>query len=94
MVTFFVPRTNVIESDEGYSVEVLGRTGLRYTEFGRTLWLDSEILAGPASLILYTGNIKVEGATETASLDALDRNRIVENVRAAFRFRGIEIQVA
>lgn len=91
MVTFFIPRTNVIESDEGFSVEVLGPTGLRYTEPGRTLWLDSEMLAGPAGLILYSGNMKPEGSAEMISLDDTDRGRIVENVRAAFRFRGFEI---
>ena len=93
MVTFSIPRTNVIESDEGFSVEVLGPTGLRYVELGRTLRLDSEMLAGPAGLILYTGNMKLEGSADVLSLDAADRDRIVENVRAAFRFRGFEIQV-
>jgi len=93
MVTFFIPRTNVIESDEGFSVEVLGPTGLRYTEPGRALWLDSEMLAGPAGLILYSANMKLEGSAEMVTLDAINRNRIVENVRAAFRFRGFEIQV-
>jgi hypothetical protein len=93
MVTFFIPRTNVIESDEGFSVEVLGKTGLRYKEPNRTLWLDSEMLAGPAGLILYSGNMKREGSPETITLGTVDRDRIIENVRAAFRFRGFEIQV-
>lgn len=93
MVTFSIPRTNVIESDDGFSVEVLGPTGLRYVEAGRKLWLNSEILAGPAGLILYSGNMKLEAAAEMIILDVMDRNRIVKNVRAAFRFRGFEIQV-
>jgi hypothetical protein len=41
---FTIPRNNVIESDEGFSVEVLGRTGLLYTEGARSLQIDSEIL--------------------------------------------------
>lgn len=93
MVTFSIPRTNVIESDDGFSVEVLGPTGLRYTERGRVLRLDSEMLAGPAGLILYSNNMKAEGSDDFLSLDAADRFQIVENVRAAFRFRGFEIQV-
>lgn len=92
-MTFSIPRTSVIKSDGGFSVEVLGPTGLRYVEPGRTLWLDSEILAGPAGLILYSGNMKLEGSAKMMTLDALDRNRIVENVRVAFRFWGFEIQV-
>ncbi len=50
---FFIPRTNVVESDEGLSVEVLGRTGLRYVEGDRVLLLDSEVLAGSAGLVVY-----------------------------------------
>lgn len=92
-MTFFIPRPNVIESDEGYSVEVLGPTGLRYVEPDRVLWLDSEMLAGPAGLILYSENMKLEGSEEMIAFDAGERDRIVENVRAAFRFRGFEIQV-
>jgi hypothetical protein len=36
--------------------------------------------------------MKLEGAAEMIILDVMDRNRIVKNVRAAFRFRGFEIQ--
>ncbi len=74
-------------------MEVLGPTGLRYVDPDRTLWLDSEMLAGPAGLILYSGNMKLEGSAEMITLDAVDRDRILENIRAAFRFRGFEIQV-
>jgi len=82
-----IPRQNVIESDEGYSVEVLGRTGLRYIENGKELILDSEVLMGPAGMILLTrqGSIK--------DLSAQDKHRIVENVRAAFKFRGFDIEI-
>lgn len=87
-MTFHIPRPNVIESDEGYSVEVLGATGLTYLEGGRILHLDSEALVGPSGLVLYT---------QTGSFDGLgqeERKRIIENVRAAFKFRGFDIQVA
>jgi hypothetical protein len=87
MVTFAVPRPNVIESDEGYSVEVLGRTGLRYVENGKVLLLESEMLAGLAGLVLFTdqGSIK--------DLNTHDKQRVIEHVRAAFKFRGFDIQI-
>ena len=77
-MTFFIPRTNVVESDEGFSVEVLGPTGLRYTEAGRVLRLDSEMLVGPALLILYSQNMTSESSeTDPADLNPRDRERIV-----------------
>ena len=92
---FFIPRTNVIESDAGYSVEVLGPVGLRYTEGDRTLHIDSEMLAGPSGLIVYSGSIKFGAPTPVQEpIDSKERTRIIENIRAAFRFRGFEIQVA
>jgi hypothetical protein len=93
-VTFFIPRTNVIESDEGYSVEVLGPVGLRYAQDDRVLLVDSEILAGPSGLIVYSASIKLEGSSQAQlHIDAEDRMRIIENIRAAFKFRGFEIEV-
>jgi hypothetical protein len=38
---FSEPAANVIESTEGFSVKVLGRTGMRYTEGTRSVWIDS-----------------------------------------------------
>ena len=93
-MTFFIPRTNVIESDEGFSVEVLGPTGLRYAEGGCVLHLDSEMLVGPALLILYSRNMTIESpGNGPAGLNQEEKERVVENVRAAFRFRGFEIEV-
>ena len=95
MVTFFIPRINVIASDTGYSVEVLGPVGLRYTEGDRILHIDSEMLAGPSGLIVYSASIKVESPAHVQEpIDSRERARLIENIRAAFKFRGFEIQVA
>ena len=80
---FSIPRPNVIESEKGYSVEVLGRTGLRYTDGGRVLHIDSEVLAGPSGIIIYSQSINTEK----------DKAKIIENIQAAFKFRGFDIQV-
>jgi hypothetical protein len=47
------------ESSAGYSVRVLARTGLEYTERGRSVWLDSEVLAKPRAIAIYPGSAKV-----------------------------------
>lgn len=81
-MTFRIPHPNIVESDEGFSVEVLGRTGLRYVEGDRALNVNAEVLAGPSGIMLYS-----------QSVDAADKVRIIENIRAAFKFRGFDIQV-
>ena len=88
---FTIPTVNVIASDDGFSVEVLGRTGVCYAERGKTMTIDSEVLAGPSGLVLYTDSIK--NWDDGESVDNATRQRIVESVRAALRFRGLEIQV-
>ena len=88
---FTIPRTNVVESEEGFSIEVLGRTGIRYLEHGKTMCIDSEVLQGPSGLIMYTDSMTKWNDGE--ALDEPARNKIIANIRAAFRFRGLEIQV-
>ncbi len=91
---FTTPRPNVIDSDEGFSVEVLGPTGLLYREHGKSIRIDSELLAGPAGIVVYRGSI--DGWADDASGQALDpaeRERILDNIRRAFRHRGFEIEV-
>jgi hypothetical protein len=93
---FKIPRVNVIESDEGFSVEVLGHTGLLYVEGEKSIHIDSEMLVsfGPALLALYTRSIKVwDLPNDNEAISDIKRNEIVENIRRAFRFRGFEIKV-
>jgi hypothetical protein len=93
MAAFSIPRVNVIESDEGFSVEVLGQTGLSYSEGTKTLRVDSEVLGpGPRALVVFTNSIKRWDAPhDTKSIDDASKKRIVDNIRRAFEFRGLEI---
>jgi len=91
---FVIPRVNVIQSDEGFSVEVLGRTGLLYTEGSKSLDIDSEVLAGPSGLGIYRNSIKSWNPPHNNEpIDESKRDAIVENIRRAFRFQGLEIAV-
>ena len=91
--TFSSPRPNLITSDSGFSVEVLGRTGLRYTEGDRTMLIDSEVLARHG-LALYSSSLRRwEPPNDSLPIDEDERNRIVENIRQAFMFNGDELVV-
>jgi len=91
---FSIPRPNVVVSDQGFSVEVLGQTGVRYEEEGKTVFVDSEVLAGPSGMIIYPARMAHWDPPHAhEAIDAGARNRIVERIRDAFRFRGLEIEV-
>lgn len=91
---FFTPRLNVIESDEGFSVEVLGPEYVLYVEGPRSLHVDSEFLSSAPALIIYPSSVKRwDPPHSTDLIDKATRERIVENIRRAFRFSGHEIAV-
>lgn len=91
---FFTPRVNVIESDEGFSAEVLGPDRVLYVEGPRSVHIDSEFLMGPSGLVIYPSSIKRwDSPHSTEMIDKATRERIVENIRRAFRFSGHEIAV-
>ncbi|WP_119422724.1 Imm74 family immunity protein [Desertibaculum subflavum] len=91
---FRVPRNNLIECDEGFSVEVLGRTGLRYREGDRSLFIDSEVLTGEPAMVLYSGSIRHwEPPHQAGTIDDATRAAIIDRVRRAIRFQGHEIDV-
>jgi hypothetical protein len=95
MIPMFVsPRANLIESSDGFSVEVLGRTGLRYSEVGRDMFIDSEMLLAPSGMLVYKGTIqKWDPPNEDVAVSESDRERILGNIKEAFRFQGFEIAV-
>jgi hypothetical protein len=91
---FSFPRPNVIESDSGYRVEILGRNWLRYTEGDRTMVIDSEILDSVAGMSLWQSSIeRWEPPNNSVLIDDGERRRIVENIRAAFEAKGYELDV-
>jgi hypothetical protein len=92
---FSVPRVNVIESSEGFAVEVLGRTGLRYTEIGRDLFVDSEVLATGFGILVIANSIRDWGSPPRDHNDLAppERVRIIENIQRAFASRGESVEV-
>ncbi len=91
---FSASRPNLIESTSGFAVEVLGRTGMRYTEGGRSLFVDSEVLAKPGAMALYSSSIKAWDAPhENEAITDDDRSRIIDNIGRAFASKGYELEV-
>lgn len=91
---FSTPRPNLYESSEGFSVEVLGRTGLRYREGEREMFVDSEVLTGLSGILIYGDSIeKWDPPNQNEPVTDAERNRILENIRKTFRFQGFEIDV-
>jgi len=87
------PNPNLIETGDGYSVEVLGRTGLRYIEGDRTIFVDSEILAAPDTIAVNAAGIKQWDPPHDAdSVHDQDRERIIGNIQRAFDAKGWILQ--
>ena len=91
---FSIPRVNVIESDEGFSVEVLVPDGIIYREGTKTLYIESSFVTGPAVLGIHSTSIKTwKPPDNSKAINKRKREKIADNVRRAFLFRGIEIEV-
>ena len=85
---------NLYKSSDGFSVEVLGRTVLRYREEGRQMFVDSEVLTGPCGMAVYKDTIrKWDSPNDSVPVTDSDRDRILNNIREAFRFQGFEMDV-
>jgi len=90
---FSEPEPNVIESSEGFAVRVLGRTGMRYFEGARSVWIDSEVLAKPRAIALAKTSIRFWEGSDPDEVSEEDRERIVNNIQRAFEACGYELQV-
>jgi Immunity protein 74 len=90
---FSLPRANVIESDAGFSVEVLGRVGMKYREGEKVLFVDSEVLAPGKGIALFTDSIREWEAPNGQLIGPEKKTSIIENIKAAFDFRGEPLEV-
>ena len=93
---FSEPESNVIESSAGFSVRMLGRTGMRYTEGCRSIEIDSEVGGASQPVVaMFKSSIRVWKTPDYPEpVTDSDRDRIVANIRRAFDAcgRGLHIQ--
>ncbi len=87
---FYCTRPNVIENAEGVSVETLGRVGIRYTEEGKSVEVNAEVLATP-EIVVYSASIGKW--SDGSDIDDTTRSRIIQNIRDAVKSQGEDIVV-
>lgn len=70
---------SAIRSSDGYSIRVLGRTGLEYKDERTTIRIDSESMPDPwLEVVVYTRSIP--------DTPELPRMEIIDRLRRAFEF--------
>jgi len=93
---FNKPRNNVVESSEGFYVEVLGRTGIKYVEGLRAVFIDSEVLMGPEGMMVHENSI-TNWQVLQGNLDDDKRVKMIRDAREVsliegeFLFKGFKI---
>lgn len=86
------PFGNKVRSSHGFSVELLGRTGIRYAEEGRSLIADSEKLAEHPMIALFADSIgRWEAPDGDVPLSDVDRVRVYANIRRALEWWGFRV---
>jgi hypothetical protein len=94
---FTTPRPNVIQSDAGFSVEMVmnGHAALlRYAEGPSVIHAVVELLAGsPAAIALLRDTLFPAGTELVDPLPEGTKERVIENIRAAFRSQNQEIEI-
>lgn len=86
-------KPNLVCSDEGFCVEVLGRTGVRYHEGEASIYVDGELLAGPHGFLIYKDSMRLDAGPAPGIIDEGERIRIVANIQKAFAFVGFDIEI-
>jgi len=91
---FSSPKANVVSSDEGFSVEVLGRTGIEYKEGDKAAFIDSEVLASGHGIAVFTHSIKAWlPPHQNELITEKERDQIVDNIRRAMEFKKQPVEV-
>ena len=81
----------MLTNDDSFSIKLLGRAGLEYSENGFVILVDGEMLMGPSGYVVYKNYMKVlEGNVE---LDEILKNKIIENIRMVFAEQGFNIEI-
>ena len=94
---FSSPRNNVVESDEGFYVEILGRTGIKYVEGSRVIFIDSEVLTGPHGMMVQKNSIQ-NWQVPPGDIDASKKDKMIRDahkvslVKDFFLFEGFAIE--
>jgi hypothetical protein len=92
-VQFSKPEPKPIDSNKGFLVKVLGRTGLRYAEGEQSVWIVSEVLGRPRAIAVVKTSIRFWERPQPTEVDAKDRDRIAQNIQQAFEACGCAVEI-
>ena len=94
MAVYTKPRGRLYESSDGYSVEILTRSLIKYREGPRALTVSSETLLPPAGLAVYTSTIlRWDPPHDAEPISGDERRRVVDNIVAALGSQGIPVDL-
>ena len=94
-VMFHIPRANVIESDTGFSVEILGRTGIEYRESDKVLFIESEILMTDLPTVaIWKDHIRAwQPPHGNEQISEGMRTEILKRTCAALKWRNTQVEI-
>jgi hypothetical protein len=92
---FHIPRVNVIESDTGFSVEILGRTGLEYRESDKVLLVESEVLMTDAPTVaIWKDHIRAwQPPHDKEQISEEMRTAILKRICSALKWRNTQVEI-
>ncbi|SEG36119.1 Immunity protein 74 [Bryocella elongata] len=89
------PRPNlVVDTDRGFSVQVLGRTGMRYCQDGRCVRINSEVLAVKGIEISAKSIDRWNPPHDTEPIDEETRGVIIAHIRSVMAYWDAALVVA
>lgn len=92
-MVFTEPRVNLFVSDEGFSVEFLGRNGIEYKEGEKSMRVDSELLVPPHGVSIYQQSMKGwRRPFESVVLTAEHKHQIVDNISRVIELQGLRVR--
>lgn len=81
-----------MQSDTGFSVEILGRTGIEYREPGKVMFVDSEVLQ--KGIAVFKNTITRWNPPHEAEVITEDKRReIIQHIRDAVSFLDDFVEV-
>jgi hypothetical protein len=72
------------------TVEICGRSGIVYSEGGRSMRIDAEMLTGDTDLVVYTTSVGLWADGSRAG--GAERERVLVNLRAALAEAGLTVE--
>ena len=92
---FNSPRVNVIENDSGFSIEILGRTGMEYREENKVMFIDSEIaMTDVPTVAIWKDRIRAWNPPhDSEEITEEKRMQILKRICAALKWRNTQVEI-